>query len=74
MSMAWSGVAYMQRSASGADLSHTRMMIMRVVIGVLILAFAFVIWEGLGDFLLDTLEPWSQGRDVFYGQEAFPDP
>ena len=66
LSLAWAGVMYMQHSASGVDLTRSRMMIMRVLLGVLILAFAFVVWEGLGDMLLDTLDPWSQDRSVFY--------
>ena len=66
LSLAWAGVMYMQHSASGVDLTRSRMMIMRVLLGVLILAFAFVVWEGLGDVLLDTLDPWSQDRSVFY--------
>ena len=33
LSLAWAGVAYMQASASGADLSKSRVMIMRVLVG-----------------------------------------
>ena len=66
LSLGWAGVAYMQASASGADLSRSRMMIMRVVVGVVILACAYLIWEGASNLFLGGYDSWSLDKDVFY--------
>ena len=66
ISMIWVGVTYMQNSASGVDLSRSRAMLMRVVIGIVILASAFLIWEGLNEVLFNRLDSWTLERGVFY--------
>ncbi len=66
ISMIWVGVTYMQNSASGVDLSKSRAMLMRVVIGIVILASAFLIWEGLNEVLFNRLDSWTLERGVFY--------
>ena len=66
ISMIWVGVTYMQNSASGVDLSRSRAMLMRVVIGIVILASAFLIWEGLNEVLFSRLDSWTLERGVFY--------
>ena len=64
--MAWTGVVYMQESASGSDLSRTRAMMFRMIIGLIIVASAYVIWEAVGENLLGHLQTWTGERDVFY--------
>ena len=66
ISMIWVGVTYMQNSASGVDLSKSRAMLMRVIIGIVILASAFLIWEGLNEVLFNRLDSWTLERGVFY--------
>ena len=66
LSLGWAGVAYMQASASGADLSRSRTMIMRVLIGIVILACAYLIWEGASNLFLGGYESWSLDKDAFY--------
>lgn len=65
-SLAWAGVVYMQESAAGADLSRARTMMIRVVVGLIIVACAWVLWEMVGDLLLGHLQSWTGDRDVFY--------
>ena len=43
---------YMQDSASGANLSRSRTMMFRVVVGFIIVACAWVLWEIVGGILL----------------------
>ena len=64
--MAWAGVAYMQDSASGADLSRSRAMMFRMILGLIMVASAYVVWEAVGENLLGHLQTWSGERDVFY--------
>ena len=66
LSLIWAGFAYMQASASGTDLSRNRAMIIRVLVGVIILACAALIWEMVSGTLLGHLDTWSFRRDVFY--------
>ena len=66
VSLAWAGVMYMQDSASGADLSRSRTMMFRVVVGFIIVACAWILWEIVGDILLSHLQSWTGDRDVFY--------
>ncbi len=66
LSLAWGGVAYMQSSASGADLSRARGMIMRVALGVIILACAYLVWEGVSTLLFSHLEFWTLDPNTFY--------
>ena len=66
LSLGWAGVAYMQASASGADLSRSRTMIMRVLIGIVILACAYLIWEGASNLFLGGYETWSLDKNAFY--------
>ena len=66
ISMTWAGVAYMQESSSGTDLSRVRGMIVRVLLGMIILSCAFLVWEGLSGFMLGHFESWTLERGVFY--------
>ena len=66
VSLSWAGVVYMQESSSGGDLSRARGMLVRVMIGVVILACALIAWEGLSGFVVDYTENWTLDRDVFY--------
>ena len=52
ISLIWVGVVHMQNTASGVDISKTRAMLVRVIIGLIILASAFLIWEGLNDIVV----------------------
>ena len=59
VSMGWAGVSYMQSASSGEDLSRSRTRIFRVLIGIVVLASAFVIWETLSGFLLTNIPAWT---------------
>ena len=66
LSLIWIGVTYMQYSASGVELSRARALLMRVIIGLVIMACALLIWEGLNEYLFSGVESWTQNRGVFY--------
>ena len=66
ISLTWAGVAYMQNSSSGVDLSKNRAMIMRVVIGLVIVACSYMIWEAASGMFLGHLDTWSLNPDTFY--------
>ena len=66
ISFIWIGVTHMQHTASGMDISRSRMMFVRVGLGIIILACALVVWEGLNDYLLEGLQGWTNERNVFY--------
>ena len=68
LSLIWIGVTYMQYSASGVDLSRARMHLTRVLIGLFILAMAFIVWEGVRDVLFsgEGVQSWTQERGIYY--------
>ena len=66
ISLTWGGVVWMQDSSSGVDLSRARGMIVRVLLGLIILTCAYLIWEGLSDFLLNFMDSWSMERTDLY--------
>lgn len=66
-SLAWMGVVHMQNSASAVDLSRTRGMLLRVILGVVILASALVVWEAVSGFLFLDREAWTLERGIFFG-------
>ena len=66
ISFIWIGVTHMQHTASGMDISKSRMMFVRVALGIIILACALIVWEGLNDYLLEGLNGWTNERAFFY--------
>ena len=67
LSLIWGGVVYMQNAASGVvDLSRTRAMLARVIIGMVILACALLIWDGVSGTLFSGVDSWTHDRGVFY--------
>lgn len=60
------GITYMQHSASGMDLSRARLQLIRIFIGVVIVACSMLVWEGVNAFLFSNLESWTFERGVFY--------
>ena len=66
ISFIWIGVTHMQHTASGMDISKSRMMFVRVGLGIIILACALIVWEGLNDYLLEGLNGWTNERTFFY--------
>lgn len=66
VSFVWVGVAYMQSSSSGADLSRTRAMMMRVLVGLILLACAYVIWEFASGELMGLVDFWSLDPYEYY--------
>lgn len=60
------GITYMQHSASGMDLSRARLQLIRIFIGIIILACSMLVWEGINSFLFSNMESWTFERDVFY--------
>ena len=66
ISLIWVGVVHMQNTASGVDISKTRAMLVRVLIGLIILACAFLIWDGLNELLFKGLDSWTLEQGVFH--------
>ena len=66
ISLIWVGVVHMQNTASGVDISRTRAMLVRVLIGLIILACAFLIWDGLNELLFKGLRSWTLEQGVFH--------
>ena len=66
LSLIWTGLTFMQHSASGMDLSKARMHLARVIVGVVLLACAAIVWEGLNEVLFSGVEFWTFDRSVFY--------
>ena len=66
ISLIWVGVVHMQNTASGVDISRTRAMLVRVIIGLIILACAFLIWDGLNELLFKGLNSWTLEHGVFH--------
>ena len=66
ISLIWVGVVHMQNTASGVDISKTRAMLVRVIIGLIILACAFLIWDGLNELLFRGLDSWTLEQGVFH--------
>ena len=66
ISLIWVGVVHMQNTASGVDISKTRAMLVRVIMGLIILACAFLIWEGLNELLFKGLDSWTLEQGVFH--------
>ena len=66
ISLIWVGVVHMQNTASGVDISRTRAMLVRVIIGLIILACAFLIWDGLNELLFKGLGSWTLEQGIFY--------
>ena len=66
LSLVWGGFTYMQEAASGGDLARARARVLRVLIGIIIVAMAVVIWEGLADFLAGSLDSWTSDPYRFY--------
>ena len=66
ISLIWVGVVHMQNTASGVDISKTRGMLVRVIIGLIILACAFLIWDGLNELLFRGLDSWTLEEGVFH--------
>ena len=67
ISLSWAGVIWMQHSSSGEDLRQVRVIVIRVVLGMIILASAYVIYDGASDLLQGRVESWSLDRDTYYG-------
>ena len=67
LSLIWGGVVYMQNAASGVmELSRIRGMLARVLIGMVILACALLIWDGISGALFSGVDSWTHDRGVFY--------
>ena len=66
VSLIWLGVTHMQNTASGVDVARTRTMLVRVLIGVVILACSVLAWEGVNEFLFHGIDSWTLDRGVFY--------
>ena len=59
MSFAWAGVMYMQDSASGGDVSKSRGVVIRVVVGLILVGSAYIVWEGASGFTVQHLDNWT---------------
>ena len=66
MSFAWAGVMYMQDSASGGDISRSRAVMVRVVIGMVFLGSSVLVWENLSGLLVSHLDTWTLNFDRYY--------
>lgn len=59
ISLAWGGVAYMQDSASYGDAARIRMAMLRVLMGLAVVALALVVWNAVDGFLITHVDSWS---------------
>ena len=66
VSLIWAGMAHMQSAASGMDIARTRGMLVHVLVGIVILASALLLWEGLNEFLFSGVDFWTLERGAFY--------
>ena len=66
MSFAWSGVVYMQESASGGDLAQVRVRLFRIIMGLLVLGMAFIFYETVISFLFNSTDYWTGDRAIYY--------
>ena len=66
VSLIWAGMSHMQNAASGMDIARTRGMLVHVLVGIVILASALLLWEGLNEFLFSGVDVWTLERGVFY--------
>ena len=66
MSFAWAGVMYMQDSASGNDISRSRAVMVRVVLGMVIIGSSFLVWESVSGLLVSHLDTWTLNFDRYY--------
>ena len=58
ISVAWGGVIYMQEAVSGETRSTGRTIMIRAVLGLIILAGVFLIWEGVSELFLQGYDIW----------------
>lgn len=58
ISIAWGGFVYMQESVSGETRSTARTTVLRVVIGLVLLACAFIVWDAVSGIFLDGSAVW----------------
>lgn len=65
ISLAWAGVAYMQDSASVGDAMRVRMAMLRVIMGLAVLALALVIWNVMDSYLISHVDSWSWEQDFY---------
>lgn len=69
-SLAWIGFVYMQESAqignSSSGWAGSRTLLMRVLVGIFVLALAGVVWDLIADFTLPGVDSWTLQRDKFY--------
>ncbi len=63
ISFAWGGVVMMQNGVSGVDFARSRVIILRVALGLLIVGLAYVIWQAFGDMVFGDLFRWSFDRN-----------
>lgn len=65
ISLAWAGVAYMQESASVGEAMRVRMAMLRVLMGLAVLALALVIWNVMDGYLISHVDSWSWEQDFY---------
>ena len=58
VTVAWAGVIYMQEAVSGETRSTARLILIRSVLGLVILAGVFLIWEGVSALFLQGYDIW----------------
>ena len=58
ISIAWGGVIYMQEAVSGETRSTGRTIMIRAVLGLVVLAGVFLIWEGVSALFLQGYDIW----------------
>ena len=58
ISIAWGGVVYMQEAVSGETRSTGRTIMIRAVLGLVVLAGVFLIWEGVSALFLQGYDIW----------------
>ena len=58
ITVAWCGATYMQEAVSGENRAMARTVLIRSVLGVVVLAAVFLIWEGVSGLFLQGFDIW----------------
>lgn len=66
VSMVWCGFVYAQETSSGEQRATARLLLIRVIIGVLLVAMAYLAWDVVNGFFFAGSEGWNLDGDVFY--------
>ena len=68
VSLGWAGFVHMQETATGGNRAVARTVILRAMVGMILLAAIFVVWQGISAVFLEGMNIWDLDPRLF---EAF---